>query len=271
MSDTEDTSTVAGTETPAQAPQPAAAPESVTAPQPAAAQQPQSTKHGGGWFHGSLRGGIIAAVVVVVAAAFFTIGWFTSTRGDHGNIRVMNGIYQKMGVRQPGVPQGGFYQRGMRQRQGYSNQGQGMIVPQQGQSQGQIVPIPQPQSNGQTNPQGQTTPPTQTNPQTPSIQQGYLGVGVETVTPALQQQLGLSRSSGVLVASVDSNGPALKAGIQRGDVIVSINGTAVAQQQDVVGLITNMKAGDLVSVVIDRNGQSMTFQVTLAERASISG
>jgi serine protease Do len=56
-----------------------------------------------------------------------------------------------------------------------------------------------------------------------------LGVEVETATPALEQQDGLARSNGVLVASVDDNGPAAKAGIQQSDVITGIDGTAVFQ------------------------------------------
>jgi membrane-associated protease RseP (regulator of RpoE activity) len=251
LSDTDDTTTVAGTEMSAHAPQPVDVP------------QTQRSSRGGGWFSRGVRGGIIAAVVVVVAGAFFTIGWFTSTRGEQGHPRMMNDIYQKMNMREQGGSQGGTDQRGMNQWPGYPNRGRGMVVPQQGQTQGQTVPIvptPQSPSNGQSNPQGQST------------QQGYLGVGVETVTPALQQQYGLTRSSGVLVASIDGSGPAFKAGIQRGDIITSIDGAPVAQQEDVVGRIAKMKAGNSVSVAVDRNGQSLTFQVTLAGRqASVSG
>jgi serine protease Do len=134
-------------------------------------------------------------------------------------------------------------------QQGHSRRDQGAVVPQQQQ--------------------GPSTPSTQ---QSQSTQQGYLGVGVATITPELQQQYGLSRSSGVLVASVAPNGPALQAGIRQGDVIVSLNGTQVTQREEVVNLIAGMKARDSVSVAIDRNGQNLTLQVTLAARpASISG
>jgi PDZ domain-containing secreted protein len=246
LSDTEDTSTVAETETPAPAPQPVDPP------------QVESIPRRNGWFHGFARGGIIAAVLVVVAAAFFTIGWFASTRGEDGHRGARKSIEQNMNTREQGGRRGGTDQRGAGQWQGCPNQGGGMVVPQQGQ--GQIVPIPQPPSSG-----GSTQ-------QSPSTQQGYLGVGVATVTPQLQQQYGLSRSTGVLVASIDVSGPASKAGVQQGDVIVSISGTPVTQAEDVVGLIAQMKAGDSVSLVIDRNGQSLTLQVTLAERsASITG
>jgi PDZ domain-containing secreted protein len=231
LSDTGDPTTVAGVETPAQAPQPVYVPQTGSSPR------------GDGWFNRGLRSGIIAAVVVVVAGAFFTIGWFTSTRGEHTYPAKTTGINQQMNPSQR-----------------YPGRNRGMVIPQQGQGQGQTVPNGQSQSNGQSNQPGQFN------------QQGYLGVGVETVTPALKQQDGLSRSNGVLVASIDGSGPAFKAGIQRGDIITSVDGTTVTQQEDVVGLIAKMKAGDSVSVTVDRNGQSLTFQVTLGGRpASLSG
>jgi membrane-associated protease RseP (regulator of RpoE activity) len=227
LSDMGETTTVAGTETPAQAPQPVDVP------------QTQSSRRGDRWFTRGVRSGIIAAVVVVVAGAFFTIGWFTSTRGEHARPAMRYSIDQRMNMHE---------------------RGRGMVPPQEGRGQGQIVPTPQPPSNGQPDQQGQ------------SAQQGYLGVGVVTVTPALQQQYGLSRSNGVLVASIDGSGPAFKAGVQRGDVITSIDGAPVAQQEDVIGLIAKMKAGDSVTITIDRNGQNLTFQVTLGGRsASVSG
>ncbi len=51
----------------------------------------------------------------------------------------------------------------------------------------------------------------------------YLGVSTQTVTADLQQQFGLSRSSGILVAEVTAGGPADKAGIKQGDIIIKID------------------------------------------------
>ena len=246
MSDTDDTSTVAGTETPA------------PAPQPVEPQQTESSPRGRRWFNGGWRWGIIAAVVVVVAGAFFTIGWFTSTRGDHGRYTAKNGIHQMMNTGERGRLQGETDQRGTDQWQTYPNRGRGMIVPQQGQTD---------RRRARLRPRGRARP-----PQGQTTQQGYLGVGVATVTPQLQQQFGLSGSNGVLVASIDRSGPAFKAGVQQGDLITSINGTPVTQAEAVVSLIAQMKTGDTVSLVIDRNGQSLTLQVTLAAKAaSITG
>jgi S1-C subfamily serine protease len=94
----------------------------------------------------------------------------------------------------------------------------------------------------------------------------YLGVATRDVTPELQQQFSLSRSTGVLVAEVTPNGPADKAGIKQDDIIIQIDGKAMTQSSDLLASVRDKKPGDKVQVVLDRNGQQMTFTVTLEER-----
>jgi hypothetical protein len=189
----------------------------------------------------------------VVAGAFFTIGWFTSTHNERGDRDIIGAIAERMHLGE----------------QAFGQNGPGQQIPQwphQRNHQGQ------PQSGGQVTPQtppNQQTPSTQQTPSAPSTEQGYLGVGVVTVTPALQQQYSLSSSTGALVTYLDRTGPAFQAGIQRGDIITSIDGTSVATREDVVNLIGQNKAGNTVSVVVNRGGQSLTFQITLAERPDI--
>jgi S1-C subfamily serine protease len=100
----------------------------------------------------------------------------------------------------------------------------------------------------------------------------YLGLGLETVTATLQKQDNLSRSSGALVATVDASGPAGKAGVKQGDIITSLDGKPVTQEEDVIGILDQKNVGDTVPLVVDRSGKSLTFKVTLAKRpASASG
>lgn len=248
LSDTNDTATGAATETPAQAAETAGVPptaQPVEMPQTAQTAQvpPTGSSHRTtGWFGRGWRYGVAAAVIVVVAGAFFTIGWFTSAHDGHGHAIRTKEISQRTDLREWGIQQG-------RTDQQDSDQWQGRRCPQV-----------QSQPNGQS---GQ---------QTPTSGQGYLGVGVETVTSALQQQFSLSRADGALVASIDRTGPAFQAGIRRGDIITSIDGTSMATQDDVINLVGQKNAGDTVSVTVDRDGQSLTFQVTLAARPdTISG
>jgi S1-C subfamily serine protease len=116
-----------------------------------------------------------------------------------------------------------------------------MGAQQQGQGQIQIVP------SGPSTQQGRTTQQTPSTEQAPSVRQGYLGVGLETVNAALQAQYGLSISSGASVTALDGSGLAVQAGIRQGDVITAIGGATVRQQEDVVSVITQKKAGDSVS------------------------
>jgi hypothetical protein len=201
LSDTVDTTTAVATETPAQPVRPAEVP-------PTAGSQRTT-----GWFGRVWRVGLAAAVIVLVAGVFFTIGWFTSTGGDHGHGMGGREIRQQMNMREWDSEQGGPGQ----------DSGQwGRQRNHDGQSGSDSQPNTQTPSNGQT----------PSTPQTTSSEQGYLGVGIATVTPALQQQYGLSRATGVLVASIDGTGPAVKAGIQQGDIIISVDGTAVTTQQE---------------------------------------
>lgn len=94
----------------------------------------------------------------------------------------------------------------------------------------------------------------------------YMGVRTLTVTSELQRQYGLSRSSGILVADVTAEGPAAKAGIQRGDIIVEVDGEEMTESADLLVAIRDKKPGEKVEVVIDRNGTTMTLTVTLEER-----
>jgi len=94
----------------------------------------------------------------------------------------------------------------------------------------------------------------------------YMGVGTQPVTPDLQQQYGLSRSSGLLIAEVAPNSPAAAAGLQQGDIIVKVNGEEIADSAGLAALIRDMRPGDKVELVVDRNGAEQTITVTLAER-----
>ncbi len=94
----------------------------------------------------------------------------------------------------------------------------------------------------------------------------YMGVGTQPVTPDLQQQYGLSRSSGLLIAEVAPSSPAAAAGLQQGDIIVKVNGEEIADSAGLAALIRDMRPGDKVELVVDRNGAEQTVTVTLAER-----
>jgi putative serine protease PepD len=82
----------------------------------------------------------------------------------------------------------------------------------------------------------------------------FLGIGVATVT-----------AGGVLVASVEKGGPADKAGIRPGDVIVSVDGRPTPSTDELTTVLAGLKPGQKVPVTLVRNGQRMTVTVTLGE------
>jgi serine protease Do len=95
----------------------------------------------------------------------------------------------------------------------------------------------------------------------------YLGVITEPVTSDLAFQLGLTVKQGAYVVDTPSDGPAQAAGIGAGDVIVGIDGQAVATADDVGRILDGLKAGQKVTVeVVSADGSHRTVDVTLAAR-----
>ena len=94
----------------------------------------------------------------------------------------------------------------------------------------------------------------------------YMGITYLAVTDAqTAQQLGVN-AYGIYIADVVKGGPADKAGLKVGDRIVSIDGTEVAQKNDLGTIIQNHSAGDTLSITIARDGQMQTVSLTLGEK-----
>lgn len=97
------------------------------------------------------------------------------------------------------------------------------------------------------------------------VRRGWLGVTVQQLTPSLVEAYKIPVKEGAIIADVSVGGPAEKAGIERGDVIVGIGGQKVKNSQDVVFLIRNKMQGEKVSVELYRDGKKRTINVTLGE------
>ncbi len=97
------------------------------------------------------------------------------------------------------------------------------------------------------------------------VVRGWLGVEIQEVTPDLAQSFNLPKPEGALVANVEKEGPALKSGILRGDIIVKFNGTEVQDEHQLPELVAQTPIGDTVSVEVIRNGKHLTIPVKVAE------
>jgi len=92
---------------------------------------------------------------------------------------------------------------------------------------------------------------------------GYLGVSIQNITPELAKGLNLELEKGVLVADVIEGGPADNAGVQRGDVIVSLQGQSIEDIHELTRMVANLPPGTKAKVEVIRNGKTQTIPVEL--------
>lgn len=97
------------------------------------------------------------------------------------------------------------------------------------------------------------------------VDRGWLGVQIQEVTPAIAASLGLHNDHGALVAVVSPNGPAAKAGLKQGDVILSFDGTEVGRLHDLPRLVAAAAPDSNAKMKVWRNGQTIEVQATLGE------
>ena len=97
-------------------------------------------------------------------------------------------------------------------------------------------------------------------------ERGYLGVGLQPVDEDIASSLGLPKDRGEIVRTVQPGDPAAKAGIQQGDVIISVNGKPVNPDETVSYLVANLPVGSRVPIEVVRNGKHVTIPVTISQR-----
>ena len=102
----------------------------------------------------------------------------------------------------------------------------------------------------------------------PDHARGYLGVRLIDLTPDLRDYFGVPRDAGVLVASVEADSPAGKAGLKAGDVVTGIDGTRVESPRDLSRAVRRKKAGDTVALDYSRDRAKKQVKVTVADRPS---
>jgi len=96
-----------------------------------------------------------------------------------------------------------------------------------------------------------------------AVKRPWLGAKLQDVTPEIADSLGLKRPSGALVASVAPGGPAARAGIKTGDLIVSVDGTPVDDPNAFDYRFATKPLGGTAQIGLIRQGKDVTVQVTL--------
>ncbi len=102
------------------------------------------------------------------------------------------------------------------------------------------------------------------------VTRGWLGVHIQKLTPEMAESLNVPGGKGVLVADTTKDGPAEKAGIKSGDVIVAFDGKTVVAEHELPQIVAATRPGSKVEVRVVRDGKELTLPVTLTEMEGAS-
>ena len=101
--------------------------------------------------------------------------------------------------------------------------------------------------------------------ETGKVTRGWLGVLIQQVTPELKEHFKLGSTEGALVAEVDESGPAKKAGLRRGDVIVEYRGEKIEDTNHLRNLVAATEIGTTAELKVNRDGKLTTLRVKIGE------
>lgn len=98
------------------------------------------------------------------------------------------------------------------------------------------------------------------------VVRGYIGTGVQELSPDLAETFGVRPRQGVLLRTVESGGPASQAGLRPGDIVLSIGDEATHEPADLLTAVANHRPQERVQIRYLRDGRTLTTQITIAER-----
>ena len=99
-----------------------------------------------------------------------------------------------------------------------------------------------------------------------SVTRGWLGIGLQALTPETVRALDLAVASGVLITEIVGGAPADKAGVKPGDVLVAVNERAITDQSVALNSIAALKPGDVAALKLYRGKREVVLRVTAAAR-----
>jgi S1-C subfamily serine protease len=102
------------------------------------------------------------------------------------------------------------------------------------------------------------------------ITRGWLGISVRKLTDELRASLKYPKGDGVVIGGVMREGPANVAGIQSGDIIISVNNKPTKEPSEVLGITSNLKPKQTVNMAVVRGGQIYDFKVVIGKRPQVS-
>ena len=99
-----------------------------------------------------------------------------------------------------------------------------------------------------------------------TVTRGWIGVEVQEITPAIAESFKLPDARGAIIAGVLRGGPADKAGVKPGDVLIEINGAPIGDPQGMLNLVAALQPGSDAKVKLRRQAQPLEVQVTVGRR-----
>ena len=102
--------------------------------------------------------------------------------------------------------------------------------------------------------------------QTGKVTRGYIGVEVQDLTKELAESFRLTNNKGALIAGVYPEGPADRAGIKRGDILIAVEGKPVTNSSDMLNLIAALSPGQTATLMILRNQEEKPFEIRVDKR-----
>ena len=99
-----------------------------------------------------------------------------------------------------------------------------------------------------------------------AVTRGWLGVSIQPLDPARTAALGVTARGGALVSGVIAGSPADQAGLQRGDVIMRVDGTPISDPNALLNLIALLKPGAWVDIEVNRSGKVLSYRTRIARR-----
>ena len=98
------------------------------------------------------------------------------------------------------------------------------------------------------------------------VARGWLGVQIQSMSPDMAASLGLKSEKGAIVAQVEPNSPAAKAGVEQGDIVTAIDGKPVEDNRDVTRKVASVAAGTSATFTVNRGGAEKQIKVLIGAR-----